>query len=85
VVTKTSHPYGWQSSNPAPGLVRVSESPVVTSEGKPLICNTIYYRATGGGQVFSAGTRNWQDFLTGSNRNAAVVRLTENVFQHFRT
>jgi len=82
VVTKTSHPYGWQSSHPPASMVVVSESPVVTASGTPLVCNSIYYRSAGGGQVFSAGTRAWPDFLTGPHQSAIVVRMTENVFGH---
>lgn len=82
VVTQTSHPYRWQTSHPPASLVRVSDSPVVTASGKHLVCNTVYYRTPSGGQVFSAGTRAWQDLLTGPGTNAAVVRLTENVFTH---
>jgi hypothetical protein len=82
VVTATSHPYGWRASAPPRSLVVVSQSPVVTASGTPLVCNTIYYRAAGGGQVFSAGTWSWQDFLNGPKTNAAVVRMTENVLAH---
>ena len=81
VVTKTSHPFGWQSSHPPPSLVPVSQSPVVTALGWSLVCNSVYYRADGGGQVFSAGTRAWQDFLEGPDANPAVIRMTENVFR----
>jgi hypothetical protein len=82
VVTKTSHPYRWQSSRAPASLVLVSDSPVVTASGKSLACNTVYYRSASGGQVFSAGTRAWQDLLTGPGTNKAVVRLTANIFTH---
>jgi len=83
VVTSSARPYGWESSSPPPGMVLVSDSPVVTASGQPLVCNTIYYQAVGGGQVFSVGTWSWQDFLGGPRQNAAVVRMTENVFTRF--
>jgi hypothetical protein len=81
VVTRTSRPFGWQSSHPPSPMVLVSQSPVVTALGTHLVCNTVYYRVAGGGQVFSAGTRAWQDFLNGPNTNGAVIRMTENAFR----
>jgi hypothetical protein len=82
VVTKTSHPFGWQASHTPASLVIVSESPVVTASGVPLVCNTVYYAVSGGGQVFSAGTWSWEDFLDGPQQDANVVRMTENLFSH---
>jgi hypothetical protein len=82
-VTASSHPEGWQSSAAPPGLVIVSDSPVVTVAGAALFCNTVDYRVPGGGEVFSAGTWSWQDFLTGPSTNASVVRMTENLFARF--
>jgi hypothetical protein len=72
-------PYG-----PAPPqLVVVSDSPVVKTGGAPSHCNTVYYRAAHGGQVFSAGTWSWEDFLTGRGQDAAVVRMTNNLLVRF--
>jgi hypothetical protein len=54
---------------------------VVTADGAALVCNSVYYRTPQGGQVFSAGTRSWEDFLSGPARSPAVVRMTDNVLK----
>ena len=56
-------------------LVVVSDSPVVRG-GRPSRCNSVYYRARSGAQVFSAGTWNWEDYLDGPRRTASVEALT---------
>jgi hypothetical protein len=60
-------------------LVIVSDSPVVKMGGVHTRCDTVYYTAAHGGQVFSAGTWSWEDFLFGRSQNAAVVRMTTNL------
>jgi hypothetical protein len=66
-----------------PSLVIVSESPVVKSGGEAGFCDTVYYRAGSGAQVFSAGTWSWEDFLVPPGLNASIVALTNNVLTHF--
>src|ERR1041385_1418412 len=65
-----------------PGAVIVSSSPVVKS-GQPSRCDSVYYRSAGGGQVFSAGTWNWEDFLDGPKQHADVVTMTSNLLRRF--
>jgi hypothetical protein len=83
VVTPRNHVLGYDAARPPRGLVIVSDSPVVTEDGTALVCNTVYYRTAGGGQVFSAGTWNWEDFVSGPGRSQAVVRMTDNVLRRF--
>jgi hypothetical protein len=63
-------------------LVVVSSSPVLKS-GVPSHCDSIYYQAPRGAQVFSAGTWSWEDFLDGSHQNADVVAMTNNLLERF--
>jgi hypothetical protein len=64
-------------------LVVVSDSPVVKMGGVHTRCDTVYYTAAHGGQVFSAGTWNWEDFLFGRQQDSAVVGMTRNLMAHF--
>jgi len=74
--------YDPQLSAPAT-LVIVSDSPVVKMGGVHTHCDTVYYTAAHGGQVFSAGTWSWEDFLFGRQQDTAVVRMTSNLMAHF--
>ena len=64
-------------------LVIVSDSPVVKTGGARTHCNTVYYRAPSGAQVFSAGTWSWEDFIAGRKENQDVVTMTRNVLAQF--
>jgi hypothetical protein len=66
-----------------PNLVIVSDSPVVKTGGAPSHCDTVYYTAAHGAQVFSAGTWSWEDFLAGRGQDEAVVRMTSNLMTRF--
>jgi hypothetical protein len=65
-----------------PELVVVSSSPVVKS-GRASHCDSVYYRAQHGAQVFSAGTWSWEDYIDGRNQTAGVVAMTNNLLHRF--
>ena len=65
-----------------PSLVIVSDSPVIRS-GRPSSCNSVYYRASSGAQVFSAGTWNWEDYLDGRKQDESVIAVTDNLLTRF--
>jgi len=70
--------------DPVPAsVVIVSDSPVVKSNGVSSRCNSVYYRANSGAQVFTAGTWSWEDHLDGARQNADVVTMTHNLLARF--
>jgi hypothetical protein len=72
------------TSQPVPqSLVVVSDSPVTKSGTTLSHCDSVYYRARSGAQVFSAGTWSWEDFLDGPKQNADVVTMTINLMSQF--
>lgn len=74
----------FDAAKPVPfGLVLVSDSPVVKNSGARARCHSTYYQSPGGGQVFSAGTWSWEDFLEGPRTTADVVTMTRNLLTQF--
>ncbi|HZU04522.1 MAG TPA: N,N-dimethylformamidase beta subunit family domain-containing protein [Chloroflexota bacterium] len=68
-----------------PGLVILSESPVVDVTGRPSVSQSVYYRK--GGMVFSAGTIDWAWALDDSRMpdrvDPRIQRVTHNILQAF--
>jgi hypothetical protein len=62
---------------PAPVSV-ISESPMISAEGRPGIQQATWYRTGRGAFVFDAGTEYWSRFVDGPQSDPRVQRMTAN-------